>query len=119
MNPFADLHDWKDASAKALQLQTKYQTNAIAVGNWSLVSRLAWYAQKTDPSARALSLDNKNKQFTIWYGRAKANQSLIWIDWSEMRQKTPSGCQKIDGELGRYIGKHSHFDFYYCPPAVN
>ncbi len=109
-NPFADLHDWQAASKQAAKLQTEHQTSALAVSNWTLASRLAWYAQ---PS-KVWALDGKNKQFEMWFGKLEYGQSFIWVDWSQMRQLPPVGCKKLDGAAGTYPGTHSSFDFYKC-----
>jgi len=107
-NPFADLHDWQDASLKALALQNEHQASALAVSNWTLASRLAWYGR---PS-KVWALDGKNKQFDMWFGNLEYGQSFIWIDWSQMPMPKPVGCQKLEGNT--YQGQHSHFNFYKC-----
>lgn len=109
-NPFADLHDWQAASKQAAQLQAEHRVNALAVSNWTLASRLAWYGR---PS-KVLALDGKNKQFDMWFGSLEYGQSYIWVDWSQLRQQQPVGCKKLDGAAGTYQGAHSSFDFYKC-----
>ncbi len=107
-NPFADLHDWRAASKQAAKLQNEHQASALAVSNWTLASRLAWYAQ---PS-KVWALDGKNKQFEMWFGKLAYGTSYIWMDWSQMPQQRPVGCQKL--EANTYHGAHSRFDFYKC-----
>jgi 4-amino-4-deoxy-L-arabinose transferase-like glycosyltransferase len=107
-NPFADLHDWQGASQQAAKLQVEHQVSALAVSNWTLASRLAWYAR---PS-KVLALDGKNKQFDMWFGQLEYGQPFIWMDWSQMPLQKPVGCVKL--EANSYEGKHSHFDFYKC-----
>jgi len=107
-NPFADLYDWQAASVKARALQETHHVDALAVGNWTLASRLAWYGR---PS-KAWALDGKNKQFEMWFGKLEYGQSFIWVDWSQMPMQKPVGCQKL--ESSSYLGKHSQFDFYKC-----
>jgi len=109
-NPFADLHDWQAASKQAGALQSEHHAAALAVSNWTLASRLAWYAR---PS-KVWALDGKNKQFDMWFGGLEYGQSFIWLDWSQMRQLRPVGCRKLDGTAGTYTGAHSSFDFYLC-----
>ncbi len=106
-NPFADLHDWKEASQQAAKLKEEHNVSALAVGNWTLASRLAWYSR-----AKVWALDGKNKQFEMWFGNLEYGQNYIWVDWSQMRMPKPVGCQKLVGN--GYIGKHSQFDFYKC-----
>jgi hypothetical protein len=109
-NPFADLHDWQAAAQQATKLQSEHKVEALAVSNWTLASRLAWYGR---PS-KVLALDGKNKQFDMWFGKLEYGQSFIWVDWSQMRQMQPAGCRKLDGASGTYQGVHSSFDFYKC-----
>ena len=107
-NPFADLHDWQAASEQAAKLQAEHQVSALAVSNWTLASRLAWYGR---PS-KVWALDGKNQQFDMWFGQLEYGQSFIWVDWSQMPMQKPVGCQKLDASS--YQGQHSHFDFYKC-----
>lgn len=107
-NPFADMHDWQSAAKLASALQAEHKVDALAVSNWTLASRLAWY---TRPS-NVLALDEKNKQFDIWFGKLAYAQSYIWMDWSQMPQLKPVACQKLEGKS--YQGQYSTFDFYRC-----
>lgn len=109
-NPFADLHDWQAASVKARTLQETHHVDALAVSNWTLASRLAWYGR---PS-KVLALDGKNKQFDLWFGGLTYGQSFIWINWSQMPLLRPVGCRKLEGETSAYQGVHSSFTFYLC-----
>ncbi len=109
-NPFTDLHDWQAASQQAQALQIKYHTDALAVSNWTLASRLAWYGRP----AKVLALDGKNKQFDMWFGQLAYGQSFIWMNWSQMPLLHPVGCRKLDGAGGTHQGVHSSFDFYLC-----
>jgi 4-amino-4-deoxy-L-arabinose transferase-like glycosyltransferase len=106
-NPFADLYDWKEASQQAAKLQLEHHASALAVSNWTLASRLAWYSR-----AKVWALDGKNKQFDMWFGTLEYGQTYIWVDWSQMRMPKPVGCQKL--EANSQIGKYSQFDFYKC-----
>ncbi|MEY4295284.1 MAG: hypothetical protein RLY82_972, partial [Pseudomonadota bacterium] len=106
-NPFADLYDWKEASQQAAKLKVEHNANALAVGNWTLASRLAWYSRAT-----VWALDGKNKQFDMWFSKLEYGQTYIWVDWSQMRMPKPVGCQKL--EANAYAGKYSQFDFYKC-----
>jgi hypothetical protein len=111
-NPFADLHDWQGASQQAAKLQSEHQVSALAVSNWTLASRLAWYSR-----FKVWALDGKNKQFDMWFGSLEYGQSFIWVDWSQMPLLHPVGCRKLEGAAGIYQGKHSRFDFYLCRPV--
>jgi 4-amino-4-deoxy-L-arabinose transferase-like glycosyltransferase len=112
-NPFADLHDWQGAAKQAAQLQAAHQVSSLAVSNWTLASRVAWYGR---PS-KVWALDGKNKQFDLWFGSLEFGQSFIWVDWSQMPLLHPVGCHKLDGADGTYQGKHSSFNFYLCRPV--
>jgi 4-amino-4-deoxy-L-arabinose transferase-like glycosyltransferase len=109
-NPFADLHDWQGASKQATKLQANYKVEALAVSNWTLASRLAWYSR---PS-KVWALDGKNQQFEMWFGKLEYGQSYIWMDWSQMPMLRPVGCRALEGENSKYSGKYSQFDFYLC-----
>ena len=108
-NPFADLHDWQAASKQARELQTEHHATALAVSNWTLASRLAWYSR-----VKVWALDGKNKQFDMWFSSLEYGQSFIWMNWSQMPLLHPVGCRKLDGAAGTYKGAHSSFDFYLC-----
>jgi len=82
----------------------------LAVSNWTLASRLAWYARPL----KVIALDGKNKQFDLWFGALQYGQSLIWVDWSQMPLLHPVGCRQLEGDEAFYQGKHSHFDYYLC-----
>ncbi len=109
-NPFTDFYDWSAGAAKARQVQMTHHADALAVTNWSLASRLAWYAR---PS-KVWALDEKNKQFEMWFGKLEYGQSFIWVDWSQAPQPHPVGCRRLSGEEASYQGEHSRFDFYVC-----
>jgi hypothetical protein len=114
-NPFADLHDWRDASRRAVLLQAEHHVPALAVSNWTLASRLAWYARAvgaSESSSKVLALDGKNKQFEMWFGQLAYGQHYIWMDWSQMPQQAPVGCRKL--EASSFMGKYSSFDYYLC-----
>ncbi len=109
-NPFADLHDWQAAAQQAQALQAQHHADALAVSNWTLASRLAWYARP----AKVLALDGKNKQFDLWFGKPASGQSYLLLDWSQMPLTPLAHCQGIAGDAGSHHGEHSNFDFYVC-----
>ncbi len=109
-NPFADLHDWQAAAQQAQVLQAQHHADALAVSNWTLASRLAWYARP----AKVLALDGKNKQFDLWFGKPVSGQSYLLMNWSQMPLTPLAHCQGIAGDAGSYHGEHSNFDFYIC-----
>jgi hypothetical protein len=116
-NPFADLYGWEQAGKTALKLSVKLDTQDIAVGNWTLASRLAWYAQPLSVHV----LDNRFDQFDLWFGPMLPASDAIFVNWSQMRFELPVGpkqfqtCESI-GSLdvergGRSI---SAFNFFHC-----
>jgi hypothetical protein len=46
VNPIADLYGWKSAGQKASELTQATKAQGIAVQNWTLGSRAAWYANR-------------------------------------------------------------------------
>jgi len=116
-NPFADLFGWDEAGELAKKLLEKNKIDKIVVSNWTLASRIAWYAS---PSPVNL-VDNRQDQFAIWFGTLKENESALWIDWSMMPFGAPvssnqfKSCEHIDQlpivHWGRQI---AHFNFAIC-----
>jgi len=116
-NPFADLFGWKEAGEKANKLIIKNEINKIAVSNWTLASRIAWYARPTMVNV----IEPHRDQFDIWFGTLKTNDTVLWLDWSMMPFKAPTdpnqfeSCELIEQlpiiHLNRQI---SHFNFSIC-----
>ena len=116
-NPFADLFGWDEAGELAKKLLDKNKIDKIVVSNWTLASRIAWYAS---PSPVNL-VDKRQDQFAIWFGTLKENESALWIDWSMMPFAAPvsshqfKSCEQIDQlpilHWGRQI---AHFNFAIC-----
>ena len=117
-NPIADLYGWKLAGQKAAQLAQASKVNAIAVQNWTLGSRAAWYASPLP----TFVLDQRQDQFDLWFGQLPAGASVLLINWSGMAFKPPVGknlafelCEPLDSleivRLGRVLSK---FDYSLC-----
>lgn len=117
-NPIADLYGWKLAGQKASQLAQTNKVNAIAVQNWTLGSRAAWYASPLP----TFILDQRQDQFDLWSGQLPAGGSVLLINWSGMAFKPPVGsnlafevCDPLDSleivQFGRVLSK---FDFSLC-----
>ena len=117
-NPIADLYGWKSAGIKAAELANAHHLGSIAVQNWTLASRIAWYAQPLP----VFVLDQHEDQFAIWFGKAPLGSNTLLIDWSGMPYPSPVGiksgfedCQKIDTlEIIRFGQFLSKFDFNLC-----
>ncbi len=91
-NPFADLYGWDDAAlrARALAAQqantsvAKVKPPTLAVMNWTLNSRIAWYAnQPTRVVQRHLD------QFGLWWGVLQPGDDALVVDWSQMSFAPP------------------------------
>jgi len=116
-NPIADLYGWNNAGQKIKALSIEYKVKAIAVQNWTLASRLAWYAKPLPTYV----LDQRIDQFDLWSGPLTIGSDVILLNWSNMAFDPPvsetafESCEMIDSlnvpRLGRHISK---FDFLLC-----
>ena len=117
-NPIADLYGWKLAGQKAAQLAQASKVNAIAVQNWTLGSRAAWYASPLP----TFVLDQRQDQFDLWFGQLPPGASVLLINWSGMAFKPPVGsnlaferCEPLDNlEVVRFGRVLSKFDYSLC-----
>jgi hypothetical protein len=122
-NPIADLYGWDQAGKTALALSKTHSVAGIAVQNWTLGSRIAWYAR---PSP-VFILDQRQDQFDLWFGNLKPGADAIAINWSAMPYTLPvkgaqahlpgafTECQALERVEVRHLGRAlSHFDFSLC-----
>ena len=117
-NPIADLYGWKLAGQKAAQLAQATKVNGIAVQNWTLGSRAAWYASPLP----TFVLDQRQDQFDLWFGQLPAGASVLLINWSGMAFKPPTEgntaferCEPLDSlEIIRFGQVLSKFDYSLC-----
>ena len=117
-NPIADLYGWKLAGQKAAQLAVATKANGIAVQNWTLGSRAAWYARPLP----TFILDQRQDQFDLWFGQLPPGASVLLINWSGMAFKAPvegnlafEQCEALDSlEVIRFGQVLSKFDFSLC-----
>ena len=117
-NPIADLYGWKLAGQKAAQLAQAINVNGIAVQNWTLGSRAAWYAKPIP----VFVLDQRQDQFDLWFGKLPKGANLVLVSWSGMPFAAPIGskqafeaCQALDSLEIRHFGQNlSKFDFSLC-----
>lgn len=117
-NPIADLYGWKAAGTKAAELVRGTNANGIAVQNWTLGSRAAWYAKPVP----VFVLDQRQDQFDLWFGKLAKGANLILVNWSGMPFATPIGpnlafeaCQPLDSLEIRHFGQSlSKFEFSLC-----
>ena len=117
-NPIADLYGWKMAGQKAAELSQATKVNGIAVQNWTLGSRAAWYAKPIP----VFVLDQRKDQFDLWFGQLPSGANILLINWSGMAFSAPisdkSGferCEPLDSlEIQRFGQILSKFDFSLC-----
>jgi hypothetical protein len=117
INPFTDFHGWEEAGQRARRLAQELQLNRLGVQNWTLASRLAWYARPLPVHV----LDPAFDQFSLWSGDLPVGADALVMDWSQMAYELPVGagmfahCAPVDGfaveKLGRPV---SGFVFYHC-----
>jgi len=116
-NPFADLHGWDVAGARALQLAQQHHLPAVAVQNWTLASRLGWYARPLPVHV----LEDRFDQFDLWAGKLPVGGSALLVDWSQMPYEVPLGahgfaqCERLQTLPVQRLGYAlATFDFYAC-----
>ena len=117
-NPIADLYGWKLAGQKAAELTQATKADGIAVQNWTLGSRAAWYAKPIP----VFVLDQRKDQFDIWFGQLPLGSNIVLINWSGMSFSPPvgsqsafEGCELLDSlEIARFGRVLSKFDFSLC-----
>jgi 4-amino-4-deoxy-L-arabinose transferase-like glycosyltransferase len=117
-NPIADLYGWKAAGQKAAQLTQATKANGIAVQNWTLGSRAAWYAKPTP----VFILDQRQDQFDLWFRTLPRGANILLMNWSGMSFAPPVGsqeaferCEPLDTlEIERFGQILSKFEFSLC-----
>ena len=117
-NPIADLYGWKAAGQKAAELTKGSNAQGIAVQNWTLGSRAAWYASPTP----VFVLDQRKDQFDLWFGELPPGANALLIQGSGMPYAMPIGntsgfeaCKPLDSlEIERFGRLLSKFDFSLC-----
>ncbi len=87
-NPFADLHGWDLAGATALRLAREQGLSSVSVQNWTLGSRIGWYARPL----KIHVLEDRFDQFDLWAGDLPVGASTLLIDWSQMPYAVPLGA---------------------------
>jgi 4-amino-4-deoxy-L-arabinose transferase-like glycosyltransferase len=117
INPFTDFYGWDAAGAKAQQLARETQTPRLVVQNWTLASRLAWYARPLPVHVIAPGFD----QFSLWSGELPVGADAVLLDWSQMAYRLPVGegmfqrCEPLDTLVVARAGRPvARFGFYHC-----
>lgn len=116
-NPFADLHGWDAAGARARELAAQQGLHSIGVQNWTLASRIAWYGRPLP----VYVLEDRFDQFDLWAGDLKQGGDTLLVDWSQMAYAVPLGahgfadCKLLDTQTAMHWGYAlSTFKFYAC-----
>jgi hypothetical protein len=116
-NPFADLHGWDAAGARALQLAQQQGLDSVSVQNWTLASRIGWYSRPL----KVHVLQDRFDQFDLWAGKLPVGGNTLLVDWSQLPFVTPLGangfaqCTRLDRlAVQRFGYALAHFDFYAC-----
>jgi hypothetical protein len=117
INPFTDFYGWETAAHKAQQLAREHQLSHLAVQNWTLASRLAWYARPLPVHVMDPAFD----QFSLWSGDLPVGADALLVDWSQMAYKLPVGdgqfrrCTPLDTLAVERAGRAvAGFSFYLC-----
>ena len=116
-NPFADLIGWDLAAKKGIELAAQNHVQTLAVMNWTLASRIAWYARPMPVKV----IQSHHDQFDLWFGPMQPGDEVVWIDWSLMTFDPPVGVHQFEScdlleqmpvtHMGRQI---AHFNFLKC-----
>jgi 4-amino-4-deoxy-L-arabinose transferase-like glycosyltransferase len=116
-HPLSDLYGWQAAAERAASLNRGRDT-PLLVGNWSLASRIAWYARPQPVQVTDARVD----QFDLWFGSPQRGDSglLIVPDYYEGREQV-SGLAKFERcelaeQLTVPLGETPvhRFSFYDC-----
>ena len=122
-NYLRDLYGWGQAARKAETLRaelavTEGNAPVIFTENWTLASRLSWYARPTP----VVVLDTRYNQFDIWFGSPQNGAHGILVLWPDENAKPVTGgngqfaeCSLRD-RLPIISNGHlaSTFSFYSC-----
>ena len=117
-HPLGDLLGWRAAAQQAEALADAHGGVPIFVGNWSLGSRIAWYARPH----RVVVADDRIDQFDLWYGSpVKGEGGILIVPDNYESRPDVSGTALFDkcvllGELNKKLdAKTVHrFSFYDC-----
>lgn len=116
-NPLADLWGWQVAGQVAQKLATQQSLQTLTVRNWTLASRLAWYARPLPVQV----LDDRFDQFDLWFGAPVPGQNTLFVNWSQVPYEPPvsnqlyARCVKLDELAVTRFGRiTSLFTYYRC-----
>ena len=88
----------------------------LAVFNWTLDSRIAWYAK-----APVKVVQRHLDQFGLWWGVLQPGENALVVDWSQMSFAPPVGptqfeqCELLEQQPVQRWGRQiAHFNFLLC-----
>ena len=95
-NPFADVHGWDRLGSELKRLTEQPGAPQVAaVGNWTLASRVGWYAWPIPVWVQ----DSRFDQFDIWWALANRSspensrsnefggEGFLFVEWSELQTR--------------------------------
>ena len=116
-NPIADLYGWEAAAQEARALAEQYHVATLAVMNWTMASRIAWYARPMPVKV----VNFRHDQFEIWFRALQRGESVLLIDYSLMGFVKPVGqnqfkqCDWLAQRPVMHARRQiSHFNFMLC-----
>lgn len=117
-NPFADVHGWEQLGNLVTSVSKETGVNTLAIGNWTLASRLSWYARPLP----VWVTDSRFDQFDIWIQKPPIGTPVLFVRWSEMPSAVGSGkingCKLVDEVNIQHFGKNlSYFSLSICRVA--
>ena len=115
-NPFADLYGWDTAALRARALALQNGNPTLAVMNWTVASRFAWYTHQPVKVVQR-HLD----QFALWWDVLQPGENVLLVDWSQMSFAPPVGpaeferCDLLEQQaVWRWGRQIAHFNFQLC-----
>ena len=116
-NLFADLYGWQDAAQTAVALARQHNARALGALNWTLASRVAWYARPMPVQV----LRGKPSQFDRWFGKPQRSDTLVVVNWSLKPYPLPVGANGFAAcaPLGQQTVQRAEqnlasFEFFLC-----
>jgi 4-amino-4-deoxy-L-arabinose transferase-like glycosyltransferase len=119
-NPFADVQGWQSAAERAAQVAQTHGLRTLTVVNWSLASRLAWYARPLP----VIVAQSHQDQFDLWFGHFKPGDDALWVDWSVKPYPPPiasageagfAQCDWVQTHESQHLGQVvASFAFHVC-----
>jgi 4-amino-4-deoxy-L-arabinose transferase-like glycosyltransferase len=116
-NLFADLYGWQDAAQTAVALAQTHGAQGLGVLNWTLASRVAWYARPMPVQV----LRGKPSQFDRWFGKPQRGDTRVVLNWSLKPYPLPVGpgafaaCAPLQTQTVQRAGQQlAAFEFFLC-----